>query len=139
MDVSVLGSSDPFTYLFGVTVCYNTREVDLHSQILYSWEFIRFLHLHGVVVNTTSPLLNHTFEANCSYKYRLWVSNAVSTFYTKGMIEGIYCYYAVYDFYIMVLLFAYCNCIVRCWSNFLCINSWFYSCFKIVMTYIANV
>ena len=91
MDVSVLGSYVPFTYLFAVTLHYKTgAEVDSYSPTLYSWSFARFLHPSDVVVNTTSPLLNYTFKAAYSYQYRLWVSNAVSTCYTTGRGIGIF-------------------------------------------------
>ena len=86
----MLGSYVPFTYLFAVTLYYKTgAEVDNYSPTLYSWRFTRFLHLSGVVVNTTSPLLNYTFEAADTYHYYLWVSNAVSTVHATGNIRGI--------------------------------------------------
>ena len=90
MDVSVLGSHAPFTYIFAVTLQYKTgTEVDNYSPTFYNWSFTRHLYLNGVVVNTTSPLLNHTFEVADSYQYRLWVSNAVSTGYATGRVRGI--------------------------------------------------
>lgn len=90
VDVSVLGSYVPFTYLFAVTLHYKTgTEVDSYSPTHYSWCFSGILHHSGVVVNTTSPLLNHTFEVADSYTYHLWVSNAVSNGYARGKVTGI--------------------------------------------------
>ena len=89
VDVSVLASYVPFTYLFVVTLNYKTgEEVDYCSPIHFNWHFMRFLHISRVVINTTSPLLNHTFEAADSYEYHLRVSNAVSTIYTAGKLIG---------------------------------------------------
>ena len=93
VDVSVLGSYVPFTYLFVVALQYKTgTEVENYSPTLYSWCFFKYLHLNCVIVNTSSPLLNHTFEAAARYQYHLWISNAVSTVYTMGRFTG-YCYY----------------------------------------------
>ena len=94
----VLGSYVPFTYLFAVTIHYKTGEVGSYSPVLYNWHFNRFLSLTNVVVNTTSPLLNYTFDATDYYHYHVWVSNAVSTGYAKGGFRG------CYMLYIMLLL-----------------------------------
>ena len=95
VNVSVLASYVPFTYIFVVTLHYKAgEEVDYYGPTHFNWHFIRFLHLHGVVVNTTSPLLNHTFKVADSYEYILWVSNAVSTVYAAGTLEG-YLYYSL--------------------------------------------
>ena len=89
VDVSVLSSYVPFTYLFAVTIQYKTREeADLYSPTLYSWHFTRYLHLNSVVVNTTSSLLNYTFEVADDYHYRLRASNAVSSGYAEGRFTG---------------------------------------------------
>ena len=99
VDAVVLGSYAPFTYLFAVTVHYKTGEVGSYSPVLYNWHFIRFLGpIVDVVVNTTSPLLNYTFDDADSYTYRVWVSNAISTGYADGGLRGCYL------FYIMLLL-----------------------------------
>ena len=86
----MLGSYIPFTYFFAVTLHYNTEEDDFYYYpILYNWHFSKSLHISDMVVNTTSPLLNHTFEMADSYQYRLWVFNAVSTGYATGNVRGI--------------------------------------------------
>ena len=53
-----------------------------------------------MVVNTTSPLLDHTFEAADRYQYHLWISNAVSTVHAVGRFTG-YCYYTLIDLCIL--------------------------------------
>ena len=79
----------PFTYFFVVAVHYITgKQAFFYGPTFYNWHFERFLHLHDVVVNTTSLLLKHTFEAADRYKYHLWVSNAVSTVYTEESFTG---------------------------------------------------
>ena len=88
--VLILGSYVPFTYLFVVTVQYKTEQVVHHSSISYNWKFTRFLHLRNVTINTTSPLLNHTFEYADNYHYRLCVSSAISTVCTEGGFIGYY-------------------------------------------------
>ena len=98
VDVVVLGSYVPFTYLFAVTIHYKTGEVGSYSPVLYNWHFNRFLSLTDVVVNTTSPLLNYTFDVADNYHYHVWVSNAVSTGYADGGFRG------CYMLYIMLLL-----------------------------------
>ena len=101
VDAVVLGSYVPFTYLFGVTIHYKTGEVGSYSPILYSWHFTRFLSpIVDVVVNTTSPLLNYTFDSADNYDYRVWVFNAISTGYAEGRFIG------CYMLYIMLLLFS---------------------------------
>ena len=99
----VLGSYVPFTYLFAVTIHYKTGEVGSYSPILYSWHFTRFLSpIVDVVVNTTSPLLNYTFDnAADNYSYCVWVSNAISTGHAEGGFTG------YYMLYIMLLLSSY--------------------------------
>ena len=95
VDVSVLNSCVSFAYIFAVTLQYKTgSDINEYNPTLYSWRFTRFLHLNSVVVNTTSPLLNYTFEAADRYQYQLWVSNAVSTVYTQEGFTG-YCYYSL--------------------------------------------
>ena len=99
VDVVVLGFYVPFTYLFAVTIHYETGEVGSYSPILYNWHFTRFLSpIVDVVVNTTSPLLNYTFDIADNYGYRVQVSNAISTSHTEGEITGCYL------LYIMLLL-----------------------------------
>ena len=87
--VLVLGSYAPFTYLFAVAVQYKTG-VAHYGSTSYDWKFNRFLHLHYIFINTSSPLLNHTFEYAGRYRYRLIVSNAVSTANTEGGFTGHY-------------------------------------------------
>ena len=99
----VLGSYVPFTYLFAVTIYYKTGEVGSYSPILYNWHFTRFLSPSDVVVNTTSPLLNYTFDNADNYGYRVWVSNAISTGYAEGGFTGCYMY-ALYDAVVILLL-----------------------------------
>ena len=103
MVAEVLDSYVPFTYLFAVTIHYKTGEVGSYSPILYSWHFTRFLSpIVDVVVNTTFPVLNYTFDNTDSYKYRVWVSNAISTGHAEGGFTG------CYMLYIMLLLSSYC-------------------------------
>ena len=90
VDVSVMEFYLPFTNLFAVTIHYKTGEFGLYSPTHYNWHFIRYLHLSEVVVNTSSPLLNYTFEVADSYQYHLWVSNTVSTIYKQGKFTGYY-------------------------------------------------
>ena len=88
--VFILGSYAPFTYLFAVTVQYKTGKFNHYSSTSYYWKFNRFLHIEKLIINTTSPLLNHTFEYAGSHHYCLWVSNAVSTSFTEGQFIGYY-------------------------------------------------
>ena len=88
--VLVLGYYPPFTYLFAVTVQYKIGEVGHYGSTCYSWSINKFLHLKNIYIDTTSPLLNHTFESAGRYRYRLIVSNAVSTTYAEGGFTGHY-------------------------------------------------
>ena len=95
MDVVVLGSYVPFTYLFTATIHYKTGEVGSYSPIRYTWHFTGFLSHVDVVVNTTSPLLNYTFDSADNYGYRVGVSNAISTGYAEGRFTGCYLLYVM--------------------------------------------
>ena len=102
VDVVVLGSYMPFTYLFAVTIHYKTGEIGSYNPILYTWHFTSFLSHVDVVVNTTSPLLNYTFDNADYYGYHVQVSNAISTGYAEGGFTG------CYMLYITLLLSSYC-------------------------------
>ena len=92
-DVLVLGPYIHFTYLFVVTIEYKTgKKVNYCSPTLYKWIFERpyIIGSKAIIINTTFPLLNHTFEFAGEYQYYLMVSNTLSRGFVKENFQG-YC------------------------------------------------
>ena len=90
-DVLVLDPYIHFTYIFVVTIEYKTgKKVNYCSPTLYKWYFVRPFTDSKVVINTTFPLLNHTFEFAGKYQYNLSVSNVLNKVFTTGYLKG-YC------------------------------------------------
>ena len=92
-DVLVLGPYIHLTYLFVVTIEYKTgKKVNYCSPTLYEWCFERpfIIGSKAIIINTTFPLLNHTFEFAGEYHYHLRVSNALNGVFTIGNLQG-YC------------------------------------------------
>jgi len=87
----VLGPYIQFTYLFVVSIQYEFGAVDYFTPTFYNWHFRKLYHVSDVIINTTSPLLNYTFESADSYQYYVNVSNAVSFKRTnKASLTGNY-------------------------------------------------
>ena len=87
----MLHSYLPFTIHFAVTIQYKNEEADhYHSSTNYVWYFRGYLQYQPVIINTTSPLLNYTFDHAGSYHYELWVHNVASTFSKEGDFIGYY-------------------------------------------------
>ncbi|XP_065883526.1 uncharacterized protein [Dysidea avara] len=71
-----------FVKLFIATTEYQTKG-EYYNPVTYKW-FFSFHYINEIIVYTTSPLLNHTFEEQGYYQYNLIVYNEISSVQTGG-------------------------------------------------------
>ncbi|XP_065883529.1 uncharacterized protein [Dysidea avara] len=71
-----------FVKLFIATTQYQAKG-EYYNPVTYKW-FFSLHYINEIVVYTTSPLLNYTFEEQGYYQYNLMVYNEISSVQTGG-------------------------------------------------------